>query len=170
MVIKERGQKQLIKTVGSAVLLGAAIFPSISCGDNQGPLPGFIQESPKASDQIIKAARDTGEDIPENLPKLDNLSVFSSVNFPYQMLYPTDWKAISTQTNGKKIDIFSDKENKNLITVFSEPVEKFVTTDSYATNLLNQIKTDENGAAMVEEDIVAKEKAMREGSESQSCS
>lgn len=68
---------------------------------------------------------------------------FRSLNYPYQMDYPEDWTAQSTQLLGKKVDVFRGEVIDGFqvnVNVLSEPVNSWVTVDDYVQNYLSQVE------------------------------
>lgn len=70
-------------------------------------------------------------------------SRFRSLNYPYQIDYPQDWSAQSTQLMGKKIDIFKGEVIDNFqvnVNILAEPVQSWVKVEDYVQNYLSQVE------------------------------
>ena len=79
---------------------------------------------------------------PEKAPE-QGWKTYRSLNYPYQINIPSSWNTDVIQFDGKKIDIFKGEKYdyfQNNISVFSEPVNKWVTVEDLTNNYFSHVK------------------------------
>lgn len=68
--------------------------------------------------------------------KLSDPSTFRSLNFPYELRVPKDWKAASNRGNGK-IDLITNPESNGLISIRQEEIPSWASLDDFTKNSIN---------------------------------
>lgn len=74
---------------------------------------------------------------------------FRSVNYPYQIDYPSGWTTATLQFGPKKVDVFKGEVVQGFqtnVNIFAESVNSWVTLDDYADHVYSEITAQFPGA------------------------
>lgn len=88
---------------------------------------------------------------PTEQPRGQEFTRYRSVNYPYQIDYPSSWSVQSTNVGGRKVDIYLGKTNQvsmggtrtpfqNNINIFTEPITGQPRLEDYKTLVASQTK------------------------------